>query len=54
MPEGEVVHYYNVVTGRIACGVKVVPELERTVFLDRVSCPACLKAAHERAEKRPE
>lgn len=52
MSGGGMVHYYNVITGRIACGMKVLPELERTVFLDHVTCPACLKAVHERGEKQ--
>jgi len=51
MPEGAVVHYYNVVTGRIACERKVAPEIRRTVFLDDTTCPTCLQAARQNVDK---
>jgi hypothetical protein len=43
MPEGEVIHYYNVITGTVTCGAQSLPETERTVFLEQVTCPKCLK-----------
>lgn len=41
----EVVHYYNVITGRIACGVdpRQEPQPKFSVFEMQVSCSACLK-----------
>jgi len=51
MPEGELIHYYNVVTGQIACGLKLIPGAARTVFPDRVTCPICLKMTRQHDQK---
>ena len=41
----EVVHYYNVITGKCVCGA--APERAEkafSVFPEKVSCPQCLRA----------
>jgi hypothetical protein len=43
--EEEVVHYYNVILGKIPCGANTRSgEKNYAVFLDRVSCADCLSA----------
>jgi hypothetical protein len=43
MEEG-LVHYYNVITGKCACGAAARREVKTfSVFPDQVNCPLCLK-----------
>jgi hypothetical protein len=43
MEEG-LVHYYNVITGKCACGAAARREVKTfSVFPDKVNCPLCLK-----------
>ena len=45
-------HYYNVVTGRCACGATPSPERKSfSVFPDLVNCPQCLVALKPKDEK---
>ena len=48
----EVVHFYNVITGRITCGLnpREQPEAKYTVFETQVSCAACLNGKGGKSE----
>lgn len=55
MKEEEPVHYYNVITGTIACGIdpKQKPGVKMSVFKEEVSCPRCLGSAPEATPVKP-
>ena len=40
-----VIHFYNVISGKCACGAEIKPEEKSsfTVFPDSVTCESCLK-----------
>lgn len=37
----EVVHFYNVITGTVCCGLDLEKAPNRTVFPERATCPSC-------------
>lgn len=50
--EENVVHYYNVILGKIPCGARCAgPEKNFTVFRERVTCADCLQSVGKRARE---
>lgn len=50
--EEVLVHFYNVITGKCACGAKVRQgEKTFSVFPERVSCGACLRTLRKKEGK---
>jgi hypothetical protein len=52
MPAEQPIHFYNVITGKIACGAKV--ESNKTVFSALATCPECRKAIAGREKTNEE
>ena len=54
MKEEEVVHYYNVITGGIPCGLnpRQEPPPKFSVFQNEVSCPHCLNGKPPEAQPK--
>lgn len=51
MEETEI-HFYNVITGKCACGARVDPGVKTfSVFAEKVSCAQCLAALNAKEGK---
>ena len=54
MTKEEVIHYYNAITGKIACGLdpKDTRRVKFSVFAHEVSCPLCVSRKPHSSPKK--
>jgi hypothetical protein len=53
--EENVVHFYNVILGKIPCGAESKPEERNySVFPEQVNCPKCMDSVPFKSRVQPE